>query len=81
MNPTQIHAESVQDIMSAIYGLAGMLEQDGSSEDSEDTGLALGRFQRGCMATSIKHLAERAAHLAEIIEEQGASKAGGSHAD
>tara|TARA_R110001583_G_scaffold113099_1_gene263467 strand:- start:17005 stop:17247 length:243 start_codon:yes stop_codon:yes gene_type:complete len=80
MTHTQTHAEDIQDMMAAIYGLADFLEQDGSKEGSEEEALVLGRFHRGCMVTAIKHLANRASSLTDIIQEQEASKAAGGGA-
>lgn len=70
MNHIETHAQSVQDIMASVYGLADLLEQEGGKEGSEDDPQVLGRFHRGCMVTAIKHLANQAAGLADIIEEQ-----------
>ena len=70
MSHIQTHAQSVQDIMASVYGLADLLEQEGGKEGNEDETQMLGRFHRGCMVTAIKHLANQAAGLADIIEEQ-----------
>lgn len=84
MNTNQTHLHDLEDILGAVYGLADMLEQsgshEGSHEGSEDEAPALGRFHRGCMTTAIKHLANRASSLVDIIGEQEASKAGGTDA-
>ncbi len=69
MNHIQTHAEDLQDMTAAISGLAGMLEQDGSKEGSEDEAQMMGRFNRGCMVTAIKHLSNHACTRAEIILE------------
>lgn len=81
MNHVQAHAENIQDMMSAIYGLADLLEQSGSHEGSEDETLVIGRFHRGCMVTAIKHLANQASSLTDIIQEQEARKAAGAGGD
>ncbi|GGW22979.1 hypothetical protein [Vreelandella hamiltonii] len=80
MNTNQTHLHDLEDILGAVYGLADMLEQSGSHEGSEDEAPALSRFHRGCMTTAIKHLANRANSLVDIIGEQEAGKAGGSNA-
>lgn len=72
MDHVQIHAENIQDMMGAIYGLADMLEQSGSNEGSEDETQEMGRFHRGCVVTAIKHLANQASSLTDIIQEQQA---------
>jgi len=80
VNTTQTHLQDLEDILSAVYGLADMLEQSGSHEGCEDEAQVLGLFHRGCMTTAIKHLANRANSLVDIIGEQEAGKAGGSNA-
>ena len=80
MNTTQTHLHDLEDILGAVYGLADMLEQSGSHEGSEDEAPALGRFHRGCMTTAIKHLANRANSLVDIIGEQEASANAGREA-
>lgn len=72
MSHIQTHAQDAKDVTAAIYGLADLLEEGGSHEGSEDEAQMIGRFHRGCMVTAIKHLALRAASLAESIEEQQA---------
>lgn len=81
MNHIQTHAQSMQDMMTAIYGLADLLEQSGCNEGSEDEKQVMGRFHRGCMVTAIKHLADRANSLTDIIQEQEARKADGTGGD
>lgn len=81
MNHVQARAEDIQDMMAAIYGLADLLEQSGSNEGSEDEKQVMGRFHRGCMVTAIKHLADRANSLTDIIQEQEARKAAGAGGD
>ncbi|MCL5425907.1 MAG: hypothetical protein M1154_09810 [Gammaproteobacteria bacterium] len=78
MNHTQTHAQDIQDMMAAVYGLADLLEQSGSNEGSEDETQVIGRFHRGCLVTAIKHLATRANSLTDIIQEQEASNTAGA---
>ncbi|QPL46470.1 hypothetical protein IT895_01160 [Halomonas sp. A40-4] len=78
MSHIQNHAENLQDMMGAIYGLADMLEKAGSGDTSEDEALMLSRFQRGCMVTAIKHLAGHADSLTDVIQEQEARKLTGA---
>ena len=81
MNHTQTHAQGIQDMMTAIYGLADLLEQSASNEGSEDEKQVMGRFHRGCVVTAIKHLANQASSLTDIIQDQEACKAAGSGGD
>lgn len=81
MNHTQTHAQDIQDMMAAVYGLADLLEQSGSNEGSEDEMQAIGCFHRGCVVTAIKHLANQASSLTDIIQEQETRKAAGAGGD
>lgn len=81
MNPQLERIRDVQDILCAIEGLAGLLEQNGSKEGSEEEAQMMGRFHCGCMTTGIKHLASRASFLVDRIEEHEPSKAGDHHAN
>lgn len=72
MSHIQIHAKDAQDVSAAIYGLADLLEREGSREGCEDEAQMMGGFHRGCLVTAIKHLAHRAGSLAETIQEQEA---------
>lgn len=66
------HAQDIQDMMAAVYGLADLLEQSASNEGSEDETQVMGRFHRGCVVTAIKHLANQASSMTDIIQEQSA---------
>ncbi|PCF97661.1 hypothetical protein [Vreelandella nigrificans] len=81
MNHTQTHAQDIQDMMAAVYGLADLLEQSCSNEGSEDETQVIGRFHRGCVVTAIKHLANHASSLTDIIQEQETRKAAGAGGD
>mgnify|MGYP006985705789 FL=1 len=66
-------AQDIQDMMAAVYGLADLLEQSASNEGCEDETQVMGRFHRGCVVTAIKHLANQASSMTDIIQEQSAA--------
>lgn len=66
-------AQDIQDMMAAVYGLADLLEQSASNEGCEDETQVMDRFHRGCVVTAIKHLANQASSMTDIIQEQSAA--------
>lgn len=67
-------AQDIQDMMAAVYGLADLLEQSASNEGGENEAQVIGRFHRGCVVTAIKHLANQASSMADIIAEPPAAR-------
>lgn len=76
LRQNQLH--NLEDILGTIYGLASLLEESDSHIGSDDETQVLGVFHRGCTAAAIKHLADGAISLTEVIEKQDVYKSGGS---
>ncbi|APX94303.1 hypothetical protein BWR19_15930 [Halomonas sp. 1513] len=69
MTRPNTRAESIKDIVGAIYGMTGILEADLVRRANEGEKAVLGEYEQGAMLAAMSHLANQATLLAESIVE------------